>query len=76
MRHQTLDFANSEIDRGLAEQYRQQLAVDVADVDQRDVTDGVKAQFGLCDLLLRKGARPTGRNQSRGGGCKLNEIAP
>ena len=77
MRHQTLDFADAEIDRRLAEQHRQQLAVDVGDVDQRDVADGVEAQqFGLREPLLRKGARPAGRNQRRGRGCKLKEIAP
>ena len=51
-------LADAEIDRRLAEIDRHQLAVDVGDVQQRDIAERVEfEQFGFAQPLLRHRAR-------------------
>ena len=77
MWHKPPRLADAEIDRGLAEQHRRKLAVNVGDVHERDVADGVEAQqFVLGETLLRKGSRYEFGHQGGGRGGNLEKIAP
>ena len=69
--------ADAEIDRRLAEIDRQQLAVNVGDMQQCDIAERVEfQQFGFAQPLLRHGAREgaAARRQRRGGGADLENF--
>ena len=77
VRHEPPRLADSEIDRGLAKQHWQELAVNVGDVHEGDIADRVEAkQLVLGQALLRKGPRPAAGRKRGGGGCNLEKIAP
>ena len=58
MRRLPARLADAEIDRRLAEIDRHQLAVDIGDMQQRDIAERVELQqFGFAQALLRHGAR-------------------
>ena len=78
MRHETLGLADADVDAGLAEMQRHQLAVDIGEVHQRDVADRVELQqFILRQAALRcrapKRANPARRNSRCGKRC-LGEL--
>ena len=73
--------ADAEIDRRLAEIDRHQLAVDVGDVQQRDVAERVELeQFGFAQPLLRQSSGKIGEReaaakaQRRAGGADLEDF--
>jgi hypothetical protein len=69
--------ADAEIDRRLAEIDRQQLAVNVGDMQQCDIAERVEfQQFGFAQPLLRHRTRKAAaRRQRRGGGADLQQFA-
>ena len=70
--------ADAEIDRRLAEIDRHQLAVDVGDMQQRDIAERVELQqFRLGDALLRQRAREAAASghERRRGGADLENFA-
>ena len=77
MRRLAPRLADAEIDRRLAEIDRHQLAVDIGDVQQRDVAERVELeQFRFGEALLRQGAREravAGRER-RGRGADLENF--
>ena len=77
MRRLSLRRADAEIDRRLAEIDRHQLAMDVGDMQQRDIAERIELQqFGFAQPLLRHGARETAAGcQRRGGGADLQQFA-
>lgn len=77
MRHKTLRLADTEIGGRLTEQHRKELGVDIGDVDKRDVAEWLEMQeFGLGQVLLRQGACPASREESRDRGNQLAKFAP
>ena len=77
MRHQPPHLADTEIDRWLAEHERDELGVDVGDMDQCHVAERLEAQqFLLRQALLRQRPRPAARQNRRGCGRHLQKIAP
>jgi hypothetical protein len=76
MRRQALRLADAEIDRGLAEIDRQQLRMNVGDMQQRDVAERVELQeLVLCQPLLRQRARRQAGHHGRGRRPDLQKLA-
>src|SRR5262249_59697268 len=72
-------LADAEIDRRLAKIDRHQLAVDVRDVQKRDVADAVELEkLGFGEALLRGGAaerpEPVAGRDRRGGRADLKPL--
>ncbi len=77
MGHQADGVADAEVDRGLAQQHRHQLSVQVGDMNQGDVADRIEAQQVLLgQTLLGESSGPAVRQKGRGRGDNLKEIAP
>jgi hypothetical protein len=77
VRHKPARGPDAEIDRGLTEVQRQELGVDVGDVEERDIADRLEAQqVGLRKPLLGEGAGPAARQHRSRGRSELNKVTP
>ena len=77
VRRLALRLADAEIDRRLAEIDRHELAVNVGDMQQRDIAERIELEeFVLRQLLLREGAREAAAagHQGRGRGADLKNF--
>ncbi len=77
MRDQTSRFAGAEIDRRFAEENRQELRMNVGDVDERDIANRLESQQRILgETLLRQRPRPAAGRNGHGCGSHLQKIAP
>lgn len=79
MRHLTLVRAHPEVDRGFTEIDRFQLRMNVGDMDDADIAEGIKLQqLILSQALLRRKTPPIAKtrcpDQGRGGHRNLQKI--
>src|SRR5690606_40295096 len=77
MRRQAERTADADIDAGLAEMQRHELRVNVGEMQQRDLPQGLEAQqVGLRNRLRRRGAaQRTAAEQDGSGGTGLENVA-